>query len=98
MEGSIDLEELLDGKPSWEQVVEFWKATIDGSKEFHDEANYVRAIKKHLRTEKQREKLYELDLSIEEVLNGGYSARQDRAVSTILRAWNRKLGFKAFNA
>ena len=93
----IDLDELLEGKPTWEQVVAFWRAVTDGTTEFYNEHYQVDAIKKHLRTEEQRKKMFELDVSIEEILGGRYPRSKGRAVDAILKEWNKKLGFRAFN-
>lgn len=63
-----------------------------------DEIWTVEAIKKYLRTEEHRQKLYELDLSLEEILNGRYNAKQSKGVDEIYAEWNNKLGFRAFGA
>jgi hypothetical protein len=90
----VDLDGLLYGDPTWEQVVAFWKEDGD----FCEEKYLVEAIKKYLRTEEQRKRLFEVDISIEEMLNGRYqgTARNCKVVQGIYDEWNAKLGFKAF--
>lgn len=88
----IDLDELLNGEPTWEQVVEFWKEDGD----FCEEKYLVQAIKKHLRTEDQRKRMFDLDISIEEMLNGRYPMDKFDLVDAIYAEWNKKLGFQAF--
>ena len=90
----IDLDGLLFGNPRWEEVVEFWKD--DG--EFCEERYLVDAIKKHLRTEDQRRRMFNLDVSIEDMLNGRYTGDKSDAVRAIFDEWNAKLGFKAFGS
>lgn len=90
---TICLDELLTGKPTWAQVVEFWK---EG--EFFEEKYTVEAIKKFLRTEEDRKIMYEFDFSIEEMLNGRIYPNQDKAVHDMFKRWNEKLGFKAFGS
>ncbi len=87
----MELDELLSGQPSWEWVVSFFK---EG--EFCQERYLVTAIKKHLLTEEQRKKLFELNLSIEECLNGGYTGDQEDSVRSIYNEWNQKLGLHYF--
>lgn len=88
----IELDELLTGTPTWEQVVEFWRD--DG--EFCGEQYLVMAIKKWLRTEEQRQQMADMDMSIEEMLNGRYDGKFYDSVQKIYDEWNTKLGFKAF--
>lgn len=88
----IDLDALLHGTPTWDQVVEFWKD--DG--EFCGEEYLVPAIEKHLLTEDQRKRMFDAHLSIEKMLNGRYYGRQAPVVQAIYDEWNAKLGFKAF--
>jgi len=92
----IDLDTLLHGSPTWEEVVAFWK--VDG--DFCEEQYLVAAIEKHLQTEEQRKLMFDHHLSIEKMLNGRYSAarRSCAAVQRIYGEWNAKLGFKAFGA
>ena len=87
----IELDELLHDQPSWEEVAAFFK---EG--EFCEEAYLVSAIKKHLMTEEQRKKLFDLNLSIEECLNGRYAMQDTAAVKALYREWNTKLGFHHF--
>ena len=89
----LELDELLYGDPSWEEVALFFK---EG--EFHEEHFSVTAIKKHLLTEEQRKKLFDLNLSIEECLNGRYTGEQEASVHAIYKEWNEKLGFHSFGS
>ena len=88
----IDLDELLNGEPTWEQVVEFWKDDGD----FCGEEYLVQAIEKHLQTEDQRKRLFDARLSVEKILNGRYYGEQEPLVQAIYNEWNQKLGFKEF--
>jgi len=87
----IELEELLYGEPTWEQVVEFWK-TGDCCEEHY----LVEAIEKHLLTKTQRKQMFDERLSVEKMLNGRYDGKQEPVVFGIYAEWNAKLGFKAF--
>lgn len=88
----IDLEELLNGSPSWDKVVAFWKGG-----EFHEEQYLVEAIIKHLRTDEQRLALAAADITIEQMLNGRVKGDAGYAlINRIFDEWNKKLGFKAF--
>lgn len=91
----IDLDTLLCGRPTWDQVVAFWK---DG--EFCEEQYLVAAIEKHLLTEEQRKLMFDRHLSIEKMLNGRYvgGAEVGAAVERIYDEWNARLGFEAFGA
>jgi hypothetical protein len=91
---TIDLDELLNGNPSWEKVQKFFL-----EEEFDDEHYLVSAIKKHLLTAEQKEKLNQLDLSIADTLNGRYGGRagEEAEVNRIYKAWNKKLGFQNFS-
>ena len=88
----IDLDELLNGTPSWEEVVEFWK----DNGEFSEECYLVSAIEKWLLTEDQRKTLFEANISIEKMLNGRYQMQQEGLVRRLYETWNAKLGFQAF--
>jgi hypothetical protein len=90
----IDLDGLLNGSPTWEQIVEFWKDDGD----FCEEAYLVQAIEKWLQTEEQRKRMFDARLSIEKMLNGRYvpDGKTDLIVEAIYAEWNAKLGFKAF--
>jgi len=87
----IDLDDLLHGSPSWTKVVEFFK-----NGEFHNEHYLVEAIKTHLRSSANRDKLQKLDLSIEDVLNGRYGIKDEFFVRQIFNEWNQKLGYIHF--
>ena len=94
MKEMIDLDELLNGTPTWEQVVEFWKDDGD----FCGEEYLVQAIEKHLLTEDQRKVMFHYRLSIEKMLNGRYLSSISPVVEKIYGEWNAKLGFKSFGA
>jgi len=90
----IELDELLEGNPTWPQVVEWFKAG-----EFYQEHYLIKAIKKHLRTPQQKATMDKLDMSIEDMLNGRTSgnAMWD-AEQKIFDEWNSKLGYKHFGS
>jgi hypothetical protein len=88
----IDLDELLNGTPTWDQVLEFWKDDGD----FCGEQYLVEAIEKHLLTEDQRKRMFDAHLSIEKMLNGRYGISLSPVVQAIYDEWNQKLGFKEF--
>lgn len=87
----IELDELLSGNPTWEQVVEFWKKD-----DFYGEEYLIPAIKRWLRTDEQRKMMADMDISIEEMLNGRYGGHLEPKVFQIYDEWNAKLGFKSF--
>lgn len=90
----IDLDCLLHGNPTWEQVVAFWKG--EG---FPEEQYTVAAIEKHLLTEEQRQLMFAHRLTIEKMLNGRYGDGEiGKAVQSIYDAWNAKLGYKSFGS
>jgi hypothetical protein len=88
----IDLDELLNGNPTWEQVIEFWKDDGD----FCEEHYLIQAIEKYLLTEEQRLKMFNAKLSIEKMLNGRCTDRT--VVNDIFNEWNTKLGFTSFGS
>jgi len=90
----IDLDGLLYGDPTWEQVVEFWKDDGD----FCGEGYLVSAIERWLLTEDQRKRMFDAKLSIEKMMNGRYVGGGDvsETVGAIYGEWNAKLGFNAF--
>ena len=89
-ESMIDLDFILNGTPTLQQVREFWR---DG--EFFEEHYLVTAIRRHLLTEDQRTEMHERRVSIEDALNG--RAEGDMAwMDAIYEAWNKKLGFHSF--
>jgi hypothetical protein len=88
----IDLDEMLNGTPTFEQVVEFWKEDGD----FSDESYLVEAIEKYLLTEEQRVSMFDNRLTVEKMLNGRYVMANREVVYKIYAEWNLKLGFKAF--
>lgn len=62
-----------------------------------EEAYLVAAIKKHLLTAPQRRRLYELDLTIEDLLNGRVEG--DQSVYTeMFSPWNDTLGWREFGS
>jgi hypothetical protein len=86
----MDVDFILTGNPTTKDLVEFFKAG-------YDEEYVVAAIKKHLRTEAQRQKMFEFDLSIEDILNGRFGIEaHDGFVSKMFTDWNKKLGTKVF--
>jgi len=88
----IELDELLTGTPSWEDVVEFFRIG-----EFHDERYTVAAIEKHLLTEEQRKKMFDLRFDIVKMLNGYVEGEEPQKVKyDIFAEWNAKLGFHHF--
>ncbi len=66
---------------------------------FHDKEEYlVSAIRRHLLTDEQRDRLHRLDCSIEDLLNGRYPYEQSENVQQwFYDPWNAKLGFDEFN-
>lgn len=88
---TIDLNDLLYGKPEWADVVDFFQ-----NGEFCEDQYLVEAIKKFLRTEEDRQLLFKLDLSLEDCMNGRYGADKEQEVKKMYAGWNKKLGFKAF--
>jgi hypothetical protein len=88
----IDLDELLNGNPTWEQVVEFWRDDGD----FCGEEYLVSAIEKWLMTEEQRELMFKNRLTVEKMLNGRYYETVSPMVHDIFKLWNDKLGFDRF--
>lgn len=87
----IDLDELLNGNPTWQEVVEFFQKG-----EFYEEHYSIEAIKKYLLTQNQKETLYRLDLSIEDILNGRVHINGIKIKHKIFQEWNDKLGFIRF--
>ena len=87
----IDLDAMYAGKPTWDEVVEFWKAG-----DWCEEKYLVEAIEKHLQTEDQRKRMFDARLSIEKMLNGRYPISSMLVVEAIFAEWNKKLGFTAF--
>lgn len=90
---TIELDELLHGNPTWEQVVAFFK---DG--EFSGEEYLISAIERWLQTEEQRKAIFDARLSIEKMLNGRYGEAEEALVESIYNAWNTKLGFYDFGS
>lgn len=90
----IDLDELLTGNPSWEEVAEFWR-----NEDFYEEQYLVEAIERWLLTEDQRKRLFDMRLSIEKILNGRYPCNDEYCnfVRQIFKEWNDKLGFESFS-
>lgn len=87
----IDLDQLLYGDCSWEQISEFFQ-----NGEFYEESNLVEAIEKHLLTKNQRKTLFKNKLSIEKMLNGRHT--DSSVVYQIFDEWNKKLGVKVFRS
>jgi hypothetical protein len=88
----IELETLLHGEPTLEQVREFFRRG-----EFHEEHYSVAAIKRHLLTNEQKNLMVIHDLSIEDMLNGRVAGEERNAiVAGFYRVWNARLGFAHF--
>lgn len=88
----IDLNELLHGNPSWNQIQDFWK-----NGEFDQEYYLIEAIEKHLLTEDQRNKLFYHRLTLEKILNGRFCrGKEEECADNCFKEWNNKLGFKSF--
>jgi len=63
----------------------------------HDDDTWkIEGIKKYLRTEEHKKMLYDMDLSLEDILRGRYSGESESDVYKIFADWNEKLGFKAY--
>lgn len=86
------IDEALTGSASLGVVA---KALSSGFME--DEAQTIALIKMYLRTPEQKQKLSELHLSLEDVLNGRVGAFQERAISSLFNDWNQKLGIICFS-
>ena len=56
----------------------------------------VRIIRKYLLTEKQRQILFNINLSIEDCLNGRYGINEETAINEIYADWNKMCGKKLF--
>jgi len=64
---------------------------------FDKEEYLVAAIKKHLLTEDQKQILFNMNLSVEDLLNGRYPIGQGELIQHIFYdVWNEKLGWKDF--
>jgi len=87
----IDLDHILYGEPTTQEVVAFFERG-----EFDSEEYQVEAIEKHLLTEEQRKLMFDHRLTIEKVLNGRYGEQEGPIVIKIFKEWNDKLGFKLF--
>jgi len=72
---------------------ESWEEACCG---YQDEVYLVAAIRTHLQTQLQRKALYDVDLSIEDCLNGRYTDDKALVVDTIYKQWNAKLGWREF--
>lgn len=89
---NIELDELLTGNPSIEDVSQFFKLNA-----FPDEHYLVQAIRKHLLTEEQRTQLFARDITIEQILNGRVQGESNHDfIRTLFADWNTKLGFQSF--
>ena len=90
----IDLDELLNGNPTPEQVTEFLRDDGD----FCGEQYLVQFIKKYCRDAEDRKAMESMDISIEEMLNGQYAMHFHSAVDEIFAKWNKKVGHKVFGS
>lgn len=86
----IGLNELLEGKPFWTEVVAFFR---EG--EFQEEHYLTRAIRKYLLSAEQRKRLDSEGLTIEDYLNGRCSREQVFKLR-LAEEWNTQLGFRYF--
>lgn len=90
----IDLDELLNGNPTCEQVAEFFRVG-----EFHEEHYAVEAIDRWLVTNEEREEMNRLNLRIEDMLNGRVTGYESRLLAAeLFHDWNVRLGFQYFRA
>ena len=89
----IELDCLLHGNPTQEQVSDFFRHG-----DFHEERYLVAAIRKHLLTELQKDMMRILEYSIEDILNGRVDRLQSISAKTFFKVWNQKLGFNYFLA
>jgi hypothetical protein len=87
----IELDQLLYGEATPEQVAEFFR-----NGDFHGEHYVIEAIEKHLQTEEQRQAIFNAKLSIRKMLNGRYWTGEEALVNRIYDEWNTRLGFRHF--
>lgn len=89
----IEFDDLINPsvEVSDQEVSDFFK-----NEEFHEDQYLVQAIKLRLRSKEDKKVLYDLDVSIEELLNGNYDISLYNEIALIKHNWNRKLGFKYF--
>lgn len=88
---SIDLDFLLNGNPTWEQIVEYFR---EG--DFHEEHYLIQAINRFIIFPSHKTLMSDLGFTIEDMLNGRYTADKELAVHKILTDWNNRLGFHHF--
>lgn len=62
-----------------------------------EERDTVPFIRRYLLSEEQRKRLFDLNLSVEDLLNGRYTESQEAEVLSIFADWNKKLGYESFN-
>lgn len=86
----IDLNDLLYGQVATTDVAEFFRHAT-----FQEEHYLVDAIKKHLRTDAQRDWMQISAVSIEDMLNGRVNGHHQQT-RMIFEEWNDKLGFVFF--
>lgn len=94
--GYVSLKQLADEKrkscliPFTEEEWYLWELSSE-------EEYVVPLIKKYLRTPEQRATMNELDISIEDMLNGRVEGEAAQAfVAETFTAWNAKIGYKQF--
>ena len=63
---------------------------------FDSEEQLVNAIRAHLMSIDQRYQLFELNISVEDILNGRIEGGNPEEVTSILTRWNQELGFRCF--
>jgi len=79
-------------RPGWTKQVWF-----EASGRCQDECYLVTAIKKYLLTEAERKRLFERDVSIEDLLNGRVEGDQG-IYAEMFDAWNALLGWREFGS
>lgn len=63
---------------------------------FQEEHYLVSAIKKYLLKPNQRQQMFQLDLSIEDILNGRTTGEHQPFIEELFKDWNSSLGFACF--
>lgn len=87
----VDLDEILNGNPKWEEVAEFFQFGV-----FHSEHNFKKAIRKYLMTEEDSNLLKQNGISLTDAINYEIEIEHEDIVHDLFESWNKKLGVKAF--
>jgi len=90
---TIELDQFLYGEATEEEIRDFWE-----NGEFNGEQYLVAAIKKYLRDDEDKQIMFDLDLSIEDMMNGRYTGDQSDAVHAMYAKWNEKVGHHHFGS